>query len=192
MYSPDQLQHSPEFRYHPTINMAFKWKWAYAVLSSVQDTRKYNKIVLLRPYLYLDFLKPLSELDEFLPMPNHYHSLAGLNTSTKYVSIGDACVMVDWEMFGVLSNFFDYYVINFRDSLTYQHDIHSLLARYLIERNVIFNDSLSQYLQFVILRDNTKEMFKDGKLESNHKFHDLANAQNIWWQEKYGENKHEE
>lgn len=185
MFSPHQILKHPEFRHHPTIHMAFKWKWAHASMSAVQDTRKYNKILLLRPDLYLDFLKPLSEFAEFLPMPKHYHSRAAINTGTKYVSIGDTCVMVDWEMFGILARFFDYYVVNYQDISTYRHDVHSLLARYLIERNVTFDDSLSHYLDFAILRDNTTEMFKDGKLEPKYSLHDLKNSQNHWWKERF-------
>ncbi len=189
MFSSEQLLIHPEFIHHPIVHMAFKWKWAHALLSAVQDTRKYNKILLLRPDLYLDFVTPLSEFAECLPIPNHYHSCAEIDVT--HPRVGDTCVMVDWEMFGVLSKFFDYYVMHYQDSLTCGFDIHSLLARYLIERDVAFSGSLGQYLTFAILRDNTTEMFKDGKLEPNYSINDLKTSQNQWWKDIYGENQHE-
>jgi hypothetical protein len=94
------------------------------------------------------------------------------------------------QTIGVLSKFFDYYVTHFQTDLTYQFDVHSLLVRYLTERNVEFDGSLNRYLDFAILRDNTNEMFKDGKLDSKYSIQDLKTFQTQWW--KYNdENKHE-
>lgn len=186
MFSPIQILKHSEFRHHPTIHMAFKWKWAHALLSTVQPTRKYNKILLLRPDSYLNFSKPPSEFVKYLPIPKHYHSLAELNTGTRYPTISDTCVMIDWEMFGIISKFFDYYVLNYQDTLTDKFDVHALLARYLTEKNVIFDNSLSQYLDYAILRDNTEDVFSNGKLKTEYSFQDLKNLQYQWWKETVG------
>lgn len=185
MFSKQQLTQRPEFVYHPTINMAFKWKMAFNILNSIQHIKQYNKILIWRPDIYVRYKKPLAHFTKQLPIPNHYHQTGPMNIDpvTEYASASDAGIMVDWEMFKILSEFFDYYIFYYEESLTNKFDVHSLLARYLIERGVVIDGSLSEYLDYIILRDNTESMFDNGMLKPEFSFEDLRNRQYQWWKE---------
>lgn len=184
-FSKQQLIQHPEFAYHPTVNMAFKWKYAFNVLNTVQHAKQYNKILLWRPDIYIRHEKPVAQFALQLPIPNHYHQTGPMNIDpvTKYPTASDTGVMVDWEMFKILSEFFDYYLFYYEDSLVNKFDVHSLLARYLIERGITIDGLLSEYLDYIILRDNTESMFKNGMLGPEFSFEDLRNKQYQWWKE---------
>jgi hypothetical protein len=187
MFTEQQLKQNPEFAYHPTIGMAFKWKYAYQVLLSMQHVRQYNKILLWRPDLYIRYLQPIKNFNNQLPIPDHMHSIGGLSTdpNSDYFSTNDTCLMVDWEMFKILSEFFDYYVYYYNETISNKYDIHSLFARYLIERGKTIDNLLHRYMDCVILRDNINDMFENGMIKHEHSFQDLRNKQNEWWEEKY-------
>lgn len=185
MFSKQQLTRHPEFAYHPTINMAFKWKYAFNILNSIQSAKQYNKILLWRPDMYIRYQKPLAQFAKRLPTPKHYHRIGPMHIDpvTKYPTVGDTGVMVDWEMFKLLSEFFDYFLYYYEDALKNKFDVHSLLARYLIERAITIDGSLSEYLDYIILRDNTESMFKNGMLCPEFSFEDLRDKQYQWWKE---------
>jgi len=185
MFSEYQLKSHPEFSYHPIIAMAFKWKYAFKLLSIVQPVKQYNKILLLRPDLYLSFKKPIKHFDKQLPIPRHFHGTNNLHIDpvSNYPSIGDTCLMVDWELFGLLSEFFDYYVQFYNDTINHKYDVHSLLARYLTERGITMDKLLFDYLDYIILRDNSTDMFLNGMLQPQYSINDLRNRQQEWWKE---------
>lgn len=184
-FSEPQLNIHPELAYHPTISMAFKWKYAYNILNSIQSTKQYNKILLWRPDIYIRYVKPLPKFNKQLPIPNHYHQLAPLNiqSDTNVAFVSDVCVMVDWEMFKTLAGFFDYYVHYYVNTVENLIDVHELLARYLIERGIIIDGLLGDYMDYAILRDTTTEMFTDGMIQPGFSFQDLKNKQLHWWEE---------
>jgi hypothetical protein len=91
--------------------------------------------------------------------------------------------MVDWEVFGLLSEFFDYYLHFYNDTTNHKYDVHSLLARYLIERGITVDKLLFDYLDYIILRDNSVDMFSNGMLHCKHSVDDLRNRQHEWWKE---------
>jgi len=188
MFSEQTLKSHPELVYHPTIGMAFKWKYAYQLLEIVQSTKQYNKILLIRPDLYLTHRIPIRTFDSQLPIPKHVHGVGPLNTdiNSGYLSTTDICLMVDWEMFKLLAGFFDYYVQFYNDTIIHKYDVHSLLARYLIERGITIDDLLQRYLETVILRDNTTEMFTNGMLNIEYSVKDLRSKQYEWWEERVG------
>lgn len=185
MFTEYQLKLHPEFSQHPILGMAFKWKYAFRLLSIVQPVKQYNKILLLRPDLYLHFKKPLKHFDKQLPIPRHFHSTSELHIDpvSEYASIGDTCLMVDWEVFGLLSEFFDYYVQFYTDTTTLKYDVHSLLARYLMERGIVMDSLLFDYLDYTILRDSSVNMFSNGMLHGKYSIEDLRNSQYEWWKE---------
>jgi len=86
-------------------------------------------------------------------------------------------------MFKLLAGFFDYYVEFYNDTILHKYDVHSLLARYLIERGITIDNLLERYLETVILRDNTTEMFTNGMLNINYSVGDLRAKQYEWWAE---------
>lgn len=183
--SVKQLRSNPEFSYHPVIAMAFKWKYAYNILNSVQHTKQYNKILLWRPDIYIRYASPIKKFNKQLPAPGHIHGIGKLETDIArgYFVTGDTCLMLDWESFKILSGFFDYFIMFYNETILNSHDVHSLLARYLIERSVTIDDLLHSYLDYAILRDNSNSMFTNGMLNREYSFEDLRTRQNKWWKE---------
>ena len=90
----------------------------------------------------------------------------------------DVFLLFDMQVFEILSGFFDYYLDNYK--LTHQgHDIHSLLAKYVIENRLITKGDLEQYCTFTILRNNSKQMFDNG-LRIQYCFKDLEERDAQW------------
>lgn len=183
--STSRLKAHPEFAYHPIINMAFKWKCAFHMLSSVQDIKQYNKILLWRPDIYIRYNTPIKNFNKQLPIPNHVHNISGIDTNneTGYSVTDDNCLMFNYDVFRILAGFFDYFIQFHDDTILNKHDVHSLLARYFIERGVTIDNLLSNYIDYIILRSNTDHMFNNGMLMSNYSIEDLRTKQYDWWKE---------
>lgn len=183
--SVEQLRTKPEFAYHPIISMAFKWKYAFHMLESVQYFKQYKKIVLWRPDIYIRYRTPIKNFNKQLPTPCHIHGIGGIGTeiNTGYNVADDNCLMFDYDVFRILAGFFDYFIQFHDETVLNGHDVHSLLARYFIERGVTIDNLLSNYFDYVILRDNTTHMFHNGILMPNYSDDDLRRKQYDWWKE---------
>lgn len=181
----EQLKFKPEFAHHPIINMAFKWKYAFHVLGSVQDIKQYKKILLWRPDIYIRYNTAVKNFNKQLPAPNHIHGIGGIGTDpdTGYLIADDNCLMFDYDVFRILAGFFDYFIQFHDDTILHKYDVHSLLARYFVERGVTIDNLLSNYIDYIILRSNTEHMFNNGMLMSNYSVEDLRTKQYDWWKE---------
>lgn len=180
-----QLKSHPEFAYHPIISMAFKWKYAFHILDSVQYIKQYKKILLWRPDIYIRYNTSIKNFNKQLPSPGYIHGIGGLGTDldTGYLVTDDNCLMFDYDVFRILAGFFDYFIQFHDDTILHKHDVHSLLARYFVERGVTIDNLLSNYIDYIILRDNTEHMFNNGMLMSNYSVEDLRTKQYDWWKE---------
>lgn len=183
--SLEQIRTKPEFAYHPIISMAFKWKYAFHMLDSVQYFKQYKKILLWRPDIYIRYNTPVKNFNKQLPVPCHIHGIGGIGTDTNtgYNVTDDNCLMFDYDVFRILAGFFDYFIQFHDETILNGHDVHSLLARYFIERGVTIDNLLSNYIDYIILRSNTEHMFNNGMLISNYSVEDLRTKQYDWWKE---------
>jgi len=176
-------------RHHPSINMVNKWKLAYYNLLPYNTKNNYKKVIVLRPDLYLYKKRPLAELIEMQLDDNAIYSTAGITLeAVRNVEImNDVLLMMTLKTLGDFVNGFSaYYLEHYADTQSGQHEIHSLLAKFVRERGITVKEYLTTYWDFVILRDNSQPMFENGVLKAQHSFFDLQTKQQEWWQETYG------
>lgn len=178
-------------RHHPSINMVNKWKLAYYNILPFHTFNNYQKVILLRPDLYLYTKSPIKNLIEMELLDHNIYSTASIKTEpVRNVEImNDVLLMFNMKTFGDFVNvFFAYYLENFIETIRENgHEIHSLLAKFVKEKNISVNEHLSYYFDFVIIRDNSRHMFENGVLRSQYSFVDLQIKQQEWWQETYGQ-----
>jgi hypothetical protein len=90
------------------------------------------------------------------------------------------------DTFKILSTFYDYYDKNYDWLHEQGYDVHTTLAKFLMESNVNVNDDLSKIMNFVVLRDNAMDhFFQNGKLKSGVSYRDLINEHRKWCDEKW-------
>jgi hypothetical protein len=176
-------------RHHPSINMVNKWRMAYYNLLPYSTINNYEKVILLRPDLYLHKKRPLIDLFNMQLDDNTIYSTAGITMEpVRNVEImNDVLLMMTVKTLGNFVNEFSaYYLDHYAETQSGQHEIHSLLAKFVRERGITVKEYLTTYWDFVILRDNSQPMFENGVLKAQHSFFDLQTKQQEWWQETYG------
>jgi hypothetical protein len=175
--------------HHPSINMVNKWKLAYYNLLPYNTVNNYQKIIILRPDVYLYKKCPTKDLLDMEFLDHHIYSTAPIAMEpVRNVEImNDVLLMFTLTTFGEFVNGFSaYYLEHYAETTQGQHEIHSLLAKFVRERNMTVKDFLTSYFDFVILRDNSQDMFENGVLKSKHSFADLLIKQQEWWQDTHG------
>jgi len=183
--APEYLLQDPGLQSHPVAAMAWKWRCAYNMLK--QQGKVYDRILLLRPDLYIWYLQPESSFNDFHPAPCTIHGTQGIfhDIAQDRPTMGDVFLLFDMQVFEILAGFFDYFITNYTLILHQRYDLHTLLAKYIIENNLMADDTLSQYCMFAILRDNSNHMFEHSRLKPQHSFVELQQQQARWWHERY-------
>jgi hypothetical protein len=190
-FTLQQLNEFPELKDHPNVNMAWRWKCAYNQLKSFDGIKNYDKVLLIRPDMFLFIFAPLFEFENLVADNNTIYSTRGLFTDPvkNYQILGDAFLMCNMQTLSVFSKFFDYYVANYKSTRgefpNGNHDIHSLLAKFVLENNMSVNTRLGELIDFAVLRDNSNYMFEHGKLKKEFGFYDLKLRQEEWWRERW-------
>lgn len=154
--------------YNPVLYMLYKWKVSYHSLIPFYNVKKYKRIFIFRPDLYISSQNinlPKFE-DKIL------YSLNDVELRNNRLMMGDVFLAGTIDTFRILADFYDYYIdLNIKE-LNY-HDIHTGLASYITHNQLKLDISLSSMFDFTILRDNSSDMFFNGKLKSEYQFHDL-------------------
>ena len=189
---PDSVRH------HPSINMINKWKLAYYNMLPYNTINNYQKVIVLRPDLYLYKKRPMAELLELELEENTVYSTAPitLEPARNVEIMNDVFIMMTMQTFGNFVNGFSAFYLAHELGVLARYneptvegsgeEIHSLLAKFVREHNITVKEYLTTYFEFVILRDNSQNMFTNGVLHSKHSFADLQTKQQEWWQETYG------
>jgi hypothetical protein len=187
-FNNDLLAKFDTLTIHPVFNMIWRWKAVYNQLKLYNTTRQYKKILLMRPDIWLFNKADMSLFDSIEPAPNTVYTTAELfhdDRRNKKI-MNDVMLLTDFATFGVLANFFDYYVENYAKTLTYNgDDVHSMLAEYTLKHNITVNSRLGDLFDFIVLRDNSTHMFNEHGLLPEYSPMDLLNKQTEWWNEKY-------
>lgn len=182
---PKYLPLDPALPTHPVMSMAWKWRCAYNLIK--QQGKVYDRILLLRPDLYAWYMQPESAFDDFNPAPGTIHGTNGIfhDNVQDRPTMGDVFLLFNMQVFEILAGFFDYFLENYGLVLHQRYDLHTLLAKYVIENNLTADNTLLQYCLFTILRDNSDHMFENSRLKPQHSFVELQEKQNQWWNERY-------
>jgi len=185
------LEKFPAHSTNVSVKMAFKWLVAYNQILAFNKNRNYNRIVLIRPDLYLWGAAEWPDmLCNFNTLPNTVHSVAGIsedwNKDRNYPVMGDVLFVVDLETFEKLSGFYAYFLKNYNLIQQHRYDIHSLLPKFLTEHNIKVSGDLSPWLTFNVLRPNMEDCFDAHGLKQGLSPNVLINKQQEWWKNKYG------
>jgi hypothetical protein len=174
--------------YHPNILMAWRWKYAYNYLKFFNNVRHYDKVLLLRPDMWIFQKGPLELYNDMIIEPNVIYSSSdiGLDFIRNLPIMADTFMLCDLNTFEKLSKFCDYYIEHYNDTLSENHDIHSILARFVSEQGITISNRLGELFDFVVLRDSSNHMFEQGKLKPEYGAWDLMKKQEEWWKERYG------
>jgi len=177
-------------RHHPSVNMVNKWKLAYYNILPFHTINNYQKVILLRPDLYLHTKAPIKNLVDVELQDHFIYTTAYIfSEPRRNVEImNDVLLMFNMKTFGDFVNgFFAYYLEHFAETLIENgYEIHSMLAKFIRQRDISVNDILNNYFEFVILRNNSQDMFENGVLKTQYSFADLQLKAQEWWQETYG------
>lgn len=183
---PDNLKHNA------TVSMIHKWRSAYFVVLPYMVTKNYDRIVLLRPDLYLHKQQPYRQLAEQQLLPDTVYTTSEIITK-DYPGYGVRPIMNDVLLMMTVQTYdrfvnglHTFYLGNYDLTQTQGYEVHSMLARYCAEAGFTVRADLSNYFDFAILRSNMSDMFQQGSIKPQYGFADIKTRELLWWQETYG------
>jgi len=172
-----------EIDIHPTINMAWKWKLSYNIIQTYHKFFNYDKILILRPDIFINPLTSRDLIDNIVIRKNTIYSTKKiiLEPDTKKEIANDVFLLFDMDVFKKISYFYDYYIENYNSTLLIDgYDVHSLLAKFIIENDLNVSDECKDFM-FTILRENVTDfMFENGKLKPEYDFWQLYEKNAEW------------
>lgn len=174
---------------HAMLNMTWRWKSVFQQIKLYHKVRNYSKVLILRPDIYVHSHAPISEYENLMPAENTVYSLAPIVPGTSdwrgYPTMGDVMLMANMLTMEKFVGIYDFLLDHYEDTLYRNYDIHSILARYTIENNINVNGRLGELFAFAALRDNSGDMFENGRLKEQYAFVDLQKKQHEWWIKKW-------
>jgi hypothetical protein len=185
------LNTAPEHATSVSVKMAFKWTQAYKTVSILHRLKSYERVVLIRPDLFLwgDDNWP-DIMEQFAAEADTVHSVAGIsddwNLDRNYPVMGDVLLLMRIETLEKLANFYFYFLNNYNLIKYHRYDIHSLLPKFLREHGISVKGNLSPWLTFNVLRPNMADYFDAKGLRPEVNPAMLINKQQEWWKNKYG------
>ena len=170
--------------------MLNKWKLAYYNLLPYNIMKNYDRIIILRPDIYLFPRQPVRNLLNIIPQNDEIYATIGITKSDQHPErdvMNDVLLMVNMYTLGRMGNeMFAYFVENYQMSIAEVHDVHSLMAKFVNERNITVKPDLFNFFEFAILRDNSADLFNLGLIRRSATFMDIINRSEVWWREAYG------
>jgi hypothetical protein len=181
-----------EVKHHSSINMINKWKLAYYNILPYNTINNYERIILLRPDLYLYKRAPTFKMLEIVPENNTIYSTIGI-TTTKVPDIGtreimnDVLLMCNLQTFSILANEFGpYYLERYAETQNGGYEIHSMLARFVKEKGIAVMPHIDNYFEFSVLRNNSSELFVNGVLLPTVDYNTIRERSRDWWKQVHG------
>lgn len=168
------------------IKMAWKWKLAYHTVYSYHASAPYDRIILLRPDLYIG--NYLSDISLVTPQENAIYT-----TRPSYIQpsglpwASDILLMMSPAVFEILSGFYDFLMFKYHqlaNSDIQRGDIHSFLFEYALTKDIVFLGELAEFCP-VVLRENSLDMFDNTGLKPEFDVSDLEAASSKWWENKW-------
>ena len=174
---------------HAMLNMTWRWKSVFQQIKLYHKVRNYTKVLILRPDIYVHSYAPMSEYENLIPADNTVYSLAPIVPGTSdwrgYPTMGDVMLMADMASMEKFVGIYDFLLEHYEDTITRNYDIHSILARYVVEHNINVSGRLGELFAFAALRDNSRDMFENGQLKPQYAFVELQKKQQEWWMKKW-------
>ena len=164
---------------HPTINMSWKWKIAYNNLLPYRNNLNYDRILLIRPDMYVVNLKTTNILNTIELKDKQIHMLKTISFPTNLNGpwMSDMFMLMNIHTFEIISSFYDYYIEMYKYES--KNDVHNLLGEYILKNNIIVTDELNEYYSFFTLRDDASNyMFENGVLNKKYTHQELGSINN--------------
>lgn len=188
--------HLPDLamRTNSSINMINKWKLASYALMPYHVMRNYDRVIILRPDIYLFPRQPIRKLLDIMPQNDEIYTTIGITKSSSDQHperdvMNDVLLMVNMYTLNRLGNeLFAYFLENNQMAIREGYEVHSLMAKFVNERNIAVKPDLHSYFEFSILRDNTTDLFELGSISQSATFMDIKRRSEEWWREAYEKN----
>jgi hypothetical protein len=177
-----------EFRQNSSANMIAKWKLALHQISALNHLG-YDKIIILRPDIYLLKKAPTIELESSGLDNDIIYSTVKITTKNNgtHSIMNDVLLAFNLPTFTRFVNELYWFYLERHKTMTETgHDIHSIMAEFAKERKFEVNDLLNKFFEFTILRDNSVDMFDNGILKAEYSFKELVQRSETWWKQRYG------
>lgn len=175
---------------YPFIQQVWKWKLAYNFLLPYHQQNSYDRIILIRPDLWIsriasDSIESVSynHLEIFNYGTIHDAPITDPITSavTQKKSVLELLMMVNMPTFKILSEFYDYVIDIIRSDSAERICVHLLLAKYLIDNNIPVNDWFMQNYRANVIRYTNIHMFDTNGLRREYTMDDLIDHEQEFW-----------
>jgi hypothetical protein len=163
---------SPDVFSSTLHNQIWKWKVAYNFLKPYIDAEGYDRFIIIRPDSYLRIFR---NLDELYISPNTCYSTSEIIIDTNgFKFANDTWMAFDSEVFKLLSNFYDYVLLNNIGS------VHGGLANYFELHNIKVTNDLIMFGETFQLRPEVRYMFEGNIRRDKYSYNDVAQELIAW------------
>ena len=138
----------------------------------------YEKFIIIRPDLFLEE-QANDIVNNINVLPNNLAIEGVINLGEKRTKFKpsidkDLLMCMDADTFEIIADFYNYLEINIKFLLENEFDVHTALAKYVIEQDL---NIVNLYCRTVVLRDNSNYLFTSGTAT----FEKLQEAFHEWW-----------
>jgi hypothetical protein len=179
----ENLVNQDEF-YNTAIKMAWKWKCAYSTFSLFNERYKYDKVLIIRPDLYVHNIDGNYDL----PQPTDYNIFSLGDThirSNGTPFVNDMFLCITPSVFKILSGLYDYLIIRYKSifisNFPNSPDIHSLLFEYMLSNNITFVHTIENF-HTTVIRETALDLFDEHGLKPGASYSDVSTAARVWWE----------
>lgn len=182
----------PNMQYNSSLNMINKWMLASSNLIPYMVRSHYDKVIILRPDIYLHKQQPIRTLlEQTLAEDTVYTTSIIIDKDHDEWGVrpimNDVLLMMTPQTFGKFAHgLMAFYIQNYNDTQVSGYEIHTMMAKFCLEQNYTVKQDLRNYFDFVILRNTSEHMFEYGSLKPEYSFKDLQAAEQEWWKNTYG------
>jgi hypothetical protein len=177
---------------HPILNMVWKWKLAYYNILPYYEKLSYDRILIIRPDMYISNLDFENKINNIEMSDNEIHTIHEISFSSDINGpwMGDMFMLMNLKTLNIISLFYDYCLDKFKNNTKNKNDIHNLLAEYVIKNNITVTDKLKDFYSFFTFRSDISDyMFNNGKLDEKYTHHDVAKVNNDYIQKIWKNNQ---
>lgn len=177
------------FEVNSSANMIAKWRLALHQIDAYKHLG-YDKIVLLRPDIYIRKKAPTNEFDNAVLENDVIYSTVNITpkNDTMLPIMNDVLLMANMYTYTRFVNeLYWFYLEKHKELALKGYDVHSIMAEFVKERKFEVSNLLDKFFEFTILRDNSTDMFDNGgTLKPTYSYLELVQRGDTWWKQRYG------
>lgn len=177
------------FEVNSSANMIAKWRLALHQIDAYKHLG-YDKIVLLRPDIYIRKKAPTNEFDNAVLENDVIYSTVNITpkNDTMLPIMNDVLLMANMYTYTRFVNeLYWFYLEKHKELALKGYDVHSIMAEFVKERKFEVSNLLDKFFEFTILRDNSTDMFDSGgTLKPTYSYLELVQRGDTWWKQRHG------